>query len=75
MTGNEMIKVKERIEHLMKIWKLYDALNIKTRGTYRWRQDAIDSQLNILWNIVEGQADEWEQIYKEDLEESNSGRC
>lgn len=65
-----MNKVKERIEHLMKIWKLYDDLNLKTGGRYRWRQKAISDQLDILWDIIEDRADGWEYIYKEDLEES-----
>lgn len=64
-------RLKEKLEHLYKIAKLYSELNQKTKYTYDWRSEAINAQIDTLEQLRDNTPDCWMECYREDLAESN----
>lgn len=63
--------IDEKLEYLYEMLEKYSNLNQNTKGTYNWRQHAIDSQIEVLEDLKENKSiRRWDECYKEDLEES-----
>lgn len=63
-------RIKEKINYLNSMAAKYSNLNERTKGKYRWREDAIHEHIYALENILNDKKNEWDECYDEDLKES-----
>ena len=64
--------IDEKLKYLYEMLEKYTNLNSQTKGAYRWRERAINEQIDILEDLRNNNSDirRWDECYKEDLEES-----
>lgn len=64
-------RLNEKIDYLHEMLEKYNRLNERTHNNYKWRSNAIEIQLEVLEELVDGeQNDDWDICYAEDLRES-----
>ena len=57
--------------YLMDMRNKYNRLNQKTHYKYLYHENAIDHEIEVLQNLEDNIANEWDEVYQEDLKESN----
>lgn len=65
-------RLNAKLDYLYIMQEKYNKLNGKTKGAYRWRQNAITEQIEALESLRDNKPnDDWNECYEEDLRESN----
>ncbi|MEG1482930.1 MAG: hypothetical protein RSA57_03930 [Cetobacterium sp.] len=66
-------RIKEKLEYLYEMSHKYKKLNLMTKNNYRWREDAVNNQIEALENLIDNKPNnEWNECYEEDLKESST---
>ena len=64
-------KIDEKLKYLYEMFEKYNKLNIDTKGTYKWRMNGINDQIDALEELRDNIGIRvWDECYKEDLAES-----
>ena len=65
-------RIKAKLNYLYEMQEKYNKLNHITRWEYKWRENAINEQIEALENILNDTPNnEWDECYKEDSKEAN----
>ena len=64
-------RIDKKIYYLLDMAEKYYELNKKTNNKYLWRLNAINDEIETLINLKRNINNEWDEVYQEDLKESN----